>query len=301
MITIERVSWRGWENCHRVSNGEVELIVTADVGPRVIRYAHLDGPNVFLELPDQLGQSGEADFQPRGGHRLWSAPEEFPRTYYPDNEPVEIEVDGGMLVATAPVEKTTGLRKRILLRLAKKGSAVSVVHSIENTLAWTIEVSAWALTMMAPGGVGVSGFPPRGTHPEVLAPTHPLVMWAFTDLTDPRWRFTNRHMVLRHDASRPEPTKLGHFNARTWGAHLNGGTLFVKRYDAQPGKSYPDLGCSYETFANGATLELETLGPLTRLDPGARLEHVERWSLHRGVQMAEWTEEEISRVIEPLV
>lgn len=300
-MTVERLAWGGWDNCRRVSNGDVELIVTADVGPRIIRYAHIGGPNAFLEIPEQLGRTGEPDFQPRGGHRLWCAPEQFPRTYYPDNEPVRIDEDGGILVATAPVEATTGLRKRIMVRMARTGSAVSVVHSLENALAWPIEVSAWALTMMAPGGVGVTGFPPRGSHPEMLAPTHPLVMWAFTDLTDPRWSFTNRHMVLRHDASRPSPTKLGHFNERTWGAYLNGGTLFAKRCEAHSGKPYPDMGCSYETFANATTLELETLSPLTRLEPGERLEHVERWSLHGGVEMPEWTEAEIARVVEPLI
>ena len=38
--------------------------------------------------------------------------------------------------------------------------------------------------MMAQGGHGIHGFPPRGTHPEMLAPTNPLVMWAFTNLAD---------------------------------------------------------------------------------------------------------------------
>jgi hypothetical protein len=300
-VVVETVEWGGWPNCRRMSNGHVELILTADVGPRIIRYGHVGGPNVFLEIPSQLGGGGEAEFRPRGGHRLWSAPEQFPRTYYPDNEPVEIAQEGGMLSATAPAERTTGLRKRLLVRMAGGGSAVNVVHSIENTLAWPIEVSAWALTMMAPGGVGVSGFPPRGTHPEMLAPSNPLVMWAFTDLTDPRWSFTRRHLVLRHDASIPSPTKLGHFNPRTWGAYLNACTLFIKRSDGHAGKPYPDLGCSYETFANGDTLELETLSPLTRLEPGARLEHVERWSLHGGIALRSWTEDEIARVVEPLV
>lgn len=287
---IERVSWGGWPNCWRISNAEIELILTADTGPRVIRYGFVGGENIFLELPDQLGTAGEAEFVPRGGHRLWSAPEQFPRTYYPDNEPVEITVQGASITATAPAERTTGLRKQLILRPASAGSAVTVIHTIENTLAWPIEVSAWALTMMAAGGVGVSGFPPRGTHPECLAPTNPLVMWAFTDLSDPRWTLTNKYMVLRHDASRPNPTKLGHFNQKTWGAYLRKGELFVKRFDAPTGSSYPDLGCSYETFANGFTLELETLSPLTALAPGQRLEHVERWSLHRGVEVPEWTD-----------
>jgi len=206
-----------------------------------------------------------------------------------------------MLSAEAGVEAESGLRKSMLVRLASAGTAVTVVHTIENTLAWEIEVAAWALTMMAPGGTAVSGFPERGTHPENLAPSNPLTMWAFTDLSDPRWGFTRRHLVLRHDASVAAPTKLGLFSPKTWGAYLVGGELFIKRYKAEAGKAYPDFGCSYETFANGQTLELETLGPLTRLKPGERLEHAERWSLHKGVEMRQWTDEEIDRVVAPLL
>jgi hypothetical protein len=290
-VTIETVAWGGWPDCRRISNGEVELILTAGVGPRVIRYGYCGGQNLFLEIPNQLGASGETEFRPRGGHRLWTAPERFPRTYYPDNEPVQIEIQGSTLTATAPVETTTGLRKALRLRLASVGTSVTVMHTIENTLEWPIEVSAWALTMMAPRGIGIAGFPPRGTHPEILAPTHPLVMWAFSDLSDPRWSFTNKYLILRHDPNRPGPTKLGIFNEKTWGAYLLNSELFVKQYDAAPGRKYPDLGASFETFANGDTLELETLSPLTTLDKGECLDHVERWSLSRGIEVPEWTDD----------
>ncbi|MEZ5352497.1 MAG: hypothetical protein R2762_07655 [Bryobacteraceae bacterium] len=296
-VTIDTVSWGGWPNCRRISNGEVELILTADVGPRIIRYGYCGGQNLFLEIPDQLGGAGESGFRPRGGHRLWSAPEQFPRTYYPDNDPVEIEVQGTTLTATAPVETTTGLRKQIRVRMAAVGSAVTVNHGIENTLAWPIEVSAWALTMMAPGGVGISGFPPRGTHPEMLAPTHPLVMWAFSDLSDQRWSFTRKHMILRQDPAIPAPTKLGFFNENTWGAYLLRGELFLKQYHASPGKPYPDMGASFETFANDTTLELETLSPMTMLEPGGKLDHIERWSLARGVQITSWNDDGIEEAL----
>ena len=35
-VKIEKTAWKGWPNCYRIANGEVELIVTTDVGPRVI-------------------------------------------------------------------------------------------------------------------------------------------------------------------------------------------------------------------------------------------------------------------------
>jgi hypothetical protein len=96
------------------------------------------------------------------------------------------------------------------------------------------------------------------------------------------------------------PQKLGHFNERTMGAYLLGSDLFVKRYEADATKAYPDLGASYETFTNGEFLELETLGPLEEVAPGATVEHVEQWSLHRDVEIREWTDEAIDRALDRL-
>ena len=37
-VKVEKMEYKGWRNSYRVSNGEVELVVTGDVGPRVIRF-----------------------------------------------------------------------------------------------------------------------------------------------------------------------------------------------------------------------------------------------------------------------
>ena len=154
---------------------------------------------------------------------------------------------------------------------------------------------------MAANGTGVTGFPPRGRHEDILAPTNPLVMWAFTDLSDPRWKFLKKYLVLHHDPENRDHTRLGHFNEKTWGAYVLGSEVFLKKYDADPARTYPDMGCSYETFASEGMLELETLGPLTDVEPEGWLEHTERWSLHRGIEVTEWTDEALDRILLPLV
>src|ERR1700704_1607612 len=87
-VKIEKTEYQGWLNCYRVSNGEIELIVTGDVGPRVIRFGFVGGQNLFKEFADQLGRSGEEKFQLRGGDRVWKAPEDPVATWAPDNVPV---------------------------------------------------------------------------------------------------------------------------------------------------------------------------------------------------------------------
>lgn len=301
-VVVEKTNFRGWPNSYRVSNGTVEAIVTGDVGPRVMRYGFVGGQNLFKEFTSQMGKSGEPDWQPRGGHRIWIAPEDPVMSYAPDNDRVKIEIHEGVLEATQTVEPLTGLEKKITFKMAPEGSGVEVIHQIKNTGANHCEIASWALTMMAQGGAGIHGFPPRGTHPEMLAPTNPLVMWAFTNLADSRWRLLQKYLVLLQDPNNSTPQKLGSFHRDTWGAYLLNGELFVKRVRAEGGpEKYPDFGCSFETFTNADILELETLGPLVKLRPGSCVTHTERWSLHGAVAVSEWSDAELDRVILPLV
>ncbi len=300
-VKIDKVEYGGWPNCYRISNGEAELIVTSDVGPRIIRYGFVGGRNLFKEYPDTLGKSGEATWQLRGGHRLWAAPEDAVRTYAPDNGPVQIVIDGPVLTATQPVEPLTGFEKQIQVTMASHGTQVTVRHQIRNTAAKPQQAAAWALSMMAQNGIGITGFPPRGKHPDMLEPTNPLIMWAFTDLTDPRLVFTKKYLTLRQDPANTVPQKLGHFNADTWAAYLLGTDLFLKRTVAEAGRSYPDLGCSFEIFTRNDMLEMETLGPLEHLATGQSVIHLEHWSLTKNVKLGAVSDAELDRILLPLL
>jgi hypothetical protein len=64
-------------------------------------------------------------------------------------------------------------------------------------------------------------------------------------------------------------------------------------------KIYPDGGANVETFTNADVLEIESLGPLTCLEPGAKVESVEEWELFAGVA-AVANEADIEKAIRPL-
>src|ERR1039457_7377423 len=68
-VKIEKTSYQGWPNCYRISNGVVEAIVTGDVGPRIMRYGFVGGQSLFKEFKEQMGKSGEPEWQGRGGAR----------------------------------------------------------------------------------------------------------------------------------------------------------------------------------------------------------------------------------------
>jgi hypothetical protein len=154
---------------------------------------------------------------------------------------------------------------------------------------------------MAPGGFVVSGFPPRGHHPQNLEATNPLVMWAYTNMADPRMKFTRKYLTLRQDPSNSTAQKIGMFNQNTWAAYLLNGEAFVKRTTADSNKTYPDFGASFETFTNNEFLEVETLGPLAKVQPGTSVELVEHWALFKDVKVNEITDDELDRVVLPIV
>ncbi len=300
-VSLEKVRYGGWPNCYRLSNGLVELIATSDVGPRLIRFGFVGGPNEFVEFPDMLGQTGGDVFRLYGGHRFWQAPEDPARTYVPDNAPVAVEELADGLRLRPPVERAAEVQKEIVVRLGPGENQARVTHCLRNVGLETIELAPWALSAMAPGGTAVVPLPPRGTHPQAPLPASRLVLWPYTDLSDPRWTWGRRHVLLRQDAgaSAPTPQKLGASVPDGWVAYARGGHLFVKTFSPAPDAAYPDLGCSVELFADGHMLELETLGPLACLAPGASVEHVEDWRLWDGVPVPR-TDGDVEAHVRPL-
>lgn len=296
---IERRDYFGWKDSWWLRNPEVELVVPPQIGPRVMRYGRTGGPNVFHNFPHALGCSGEPVWQNRGGHRLWAAPETAASKAL-DNAAVEVRGADLRLDIRQPLEPESGLEKEIHIRLAPKGARVTVLHRITNRNPRAVRLAPWSLSVMRPGGLAVAGFPPRVPHDRRLLPTNPLTMWGYTDFSDPRWRFTRRFLLLRQDPAATAPQKAGLFTENAWAAYAVDGEVFLKRARALPGAEYPDFGCSVELFTNAAMLEIETLGPLSTVEPGAAVEHVEEWSLHSAPLLRNATDEELAEFFEPL-
>jgi hypothetical protein len=280
---MEKTTYKGWPNSIRLANDSVELILTADVGPRVIRFAFLGKENEFYEDAEWIGKSGDSKYHTYGGHRLWHAPESIPRTYSPDNQPVMTEQTAEGVRLQPPPETDTGIQKDWLVWLSPKQAHVRIRHRLTNTGLWPVPLAPWAITVMAPGGIGILPLPPRRPHAESLLPTSRLAIWSYTDMSDPRWHWGEKYILLRQDPQRAKPQKLGIFGTEGWAAYCRGNHLFLKTFTHQPGVEYPDHGVSAEMFTNGDILEVETLGPLSRLDPGQSVEHWENWFLFDSI------------------
>jgi hypothetical protein len=285
-VKMEKVSYFNQPNCYKLSNGTVEVIVTTDIGPRIIRYGFVGEDNIFGEIPEMKVPTELGDWRPWGGHRLWTAPEAMPRSYSPDNTPIKFEIEGkDSIHLIQPVEPKTGIQKEIIVTLSATGTSVTVRHKLTNRNLWAVDVAPWALTIMHGGGTTILPQEPYRDHNDYLAPARPLVLWHYTNLGDSRWAIGPRLIRLKTDATQQEPQKIGIANKQGWSAYALQQTLFVKRFAYQDGANYPDYGSNNETYTAGSFMEIETLSPIRHLEPGQLAEHLERWFLFKNVNL----------------
>ncbi|HEY0615163.1 MAG TPA: hypothetical protein VGC96_11000 [Candidatus Elarobacter sp.] len=267
----------------RLTNGVVELRVPAAFGPRVMHYGFVDGPNVFGDAAAAQRETPHGMWRAYGGHRLWAAPERFPETYTVDDRPPAIEHTGLRLLARRARDPQTGLVAGIELQLDPDGTGVRVTHELANEGRSPQRLAAWGLTVVAAGGTALIPNPEFRPQREALLPARAMVLWRYTDLSDPRFVFGPSFVRLRCDPERPTPNKIGVACERGWFAYLTGGTAFVVRTAYDAAADYPDRDCSVEVYTEGGFCEVETLAPLTTLAPGEVTRHVERWSLAGGL------------------
>jgi hypothetical protein len=199
-----------------------------------------------------------------------------------------------------PTEPATGIQKEIEIVVAPAAARVTVTHRLRNQNPWAVELAPWALSVMAPGGRAIIPLPPRIPFPKQLHPSNSLTLWSYIDMGDPRWIWGYKYIMLRQDPERKEPQKIGAMVLDGWAAYARAGRLFVKKFPYVAGAKYPDFGCNLETYTNAGMLELETLGPLTKIEPGGTVEHVERWGLFADVPVPE-NDEDLDRNVLPKV
>lgn len=294
-IKIDKINFLGWENSIKLSNGIIDVVATTDIGPRIVRFGFENNVNEFNLDPKTIGLKGGDEYRYYGGHRLWHSPEDRKRTYIPDNDEVDWhEIENGVRLIQKP-EKWVNTQKQIDIILSPDESRVRLVHRITNLGAWPIELSAWTITVLNTEGIEIIPQPNKDTD---LLPNRQIVLWPYSKMNDKRVYWGEKYIALKQDPNNKAPFKLGINNQEGWAAYARGGHLFVKRYYPQHDATYPDFGVSFETYTNDWMLEIETLSPFTKLQPGETVEHVEEWELYNNVNIKDIDEGAFDEIVE---
>lgn len=294
MITIKEITYKDYGNCVEISNGKVDLVITVDIGPRIIRFGLIGKENELCEAPTNTLSTERGQWRILGGHRLWHSPENDPRTYSLDDEPVEwMPIENGIRISQK-VEPWVQVKKEMDITLAACCNKVNIIHRLTNMNAWPIELSVWGITVMATGGKEIVPQPQRDTG---LLGNRVLALWPYTKMNDSRVYWGDKYIVLQQDPNAQSPFKFGISNEDGWAAYFNHGNMFIKRYTHIMGAQYPDFGVSYETYTNDFMLEMESLSPLIKLDVNATATHVEEWELIEEVECPSDDEAEIDKLV----
>lgn len=285
MVTVTEITYKNFGRCVRLDNGTASVIITVDIGPRIISYCLNGRENMLLEdvgrefrddsqeLRDYFG--GDKTWYIYGGHRLWSSPESYPHSYVPDNEPVEYHINGGEVTLIPPATRT-GQQHRMTCRLAGEGSRVEISHEIRNVSGAIVTLAPWAMTVCAAGAVEIF---PQSAKDNGLLSNRRNVFWSYSDINDERFFLGNKYGTLRQVKGAPGKFKIGMNNEDGWAAVVNRGQIFLKNFSMEIDGNYPDYGCNFETFTNGIFLECESLGELKTLKNGQTVSLTEDWEL----------------------
>jgi hypothetical protein len=301
MVEISEVKYGVWGNCVRLSDGRNELLATLDFGPRVIRFAAIDAENMFFEdvnkgitkeglekeFADVFGED-KGVWYIRGGHRLWTSPEAFPRSYYPDNEPVAYEkIENGVRLIP-PAQVATNIQMEIEITMPEE-NCVHLVHKVTNKGLWKTELAPWALTVLSPGGTEIIPMPTRETG---FLENRNISLWTYTKMNDERVTWGERYITLKQNPDADTAFKIGQLSQHGWAAYFNHGDVFVKYFDINEDKAHPDRNCNFETYTSDLMLEMESIGEYKSLEPGETVSHSECWCYYSDVKIPQ-TEEEM--------
>ena len=284
-VKFSEISYKNFGKCIKMENETAAVIVTVDVGPRVIYYGLNGKQNIFNEdiNRDTVRDSKqlhdffetEENWYIYGGHRLWSSPESYPESYTPDNHSVPYEIDGNSLKLMPEDRVKVGERHIMTVTLDDTSSDVTVKHAIKNIADYDIKLAPWCLTVAEKGGVEIL---PQCTKDTGLLSNRRMVFWAYSNVNDPRFFVCDKYITLAQ-TDREEAFKIGVNNEDGWGAYLNNGQLFIKRFRFDPLGEYPDFSVNYETYTNQYIMEIESLGTVENLKPGDYTEYDEYWQI----------------------
>jgi hypothetical protein len=282
-----RITYHGWTNAHRLSNGAAEVIIVPDIG-RVVQFGLTGEEGVFWEnrkLDGRLPDWNSSEWANFGGDKTWPAPDTDWSKYTQragwrpppafDAMPVtaQIEADGDVTL-TSPIDPFYHVRVQRRVHLDAVRPVMTIYTTYERVSGARLQVGVWVITQLAePAGL----FAPvprntKGAGYTLLSNEHP-----------PDVRVKKGLLSLTRNP------KAAHKIGCEAGSLVWVGPRCALRIDSQrvPGAQYPDQGSSAAIYTNPDPLpyvELEILGPLQMLKAGDRLQQVSTYTLSRRTE-----------------
>lgn len=258
-MILEQGTWKKWEvvAC-RTEN--IELIVGISHGPRILSLRLNEGENLLYEDTTNFMVG---DWHMYGGHRFTIAPE-IPESYFPDNEPCQVVIQGMELSITAPI-RPSGLELSLKIAQGRDTEGFDITHSITNkgTREWT--GALWGITCV-----------PRSATVMASCSSGEMNFWPGTDPSN--WCQSDRQITVKQGGYRG---KAGwHHIPISLSASQPAGGLCIRNNEHSREEDCVDNGSNTEIFICPEYIELETLSKKHLLVPGQSAEFIQNWKVY---------------------
>jgi hypothetical protein len=280
-VSVTRVKWHGWHHCYLIGNGGVEAIVVPAIG-RVMQLRLAGETNgAFWEnraLDGQLHDPTANEWINFGGDKCWPAPQsEWPRQQgrdWPppagfDSHPMEAVAGERGVALTTRVDPAFGIQVTRHVELDAELPVMRIKTKYHKILGLPVTVGIWTITQMHE--------PERIFLPLKEESKMPGGYIQLSEAEPEGLRIEDGLLWLARSPLRG--TKIGADSVSiAWV-----GRKMAVRIDAESGPGeYPDGGCVTQVYTNPDPLdyvELETLGPLTTMSAGDRIERTTTYTI----------------------
>jgi len=282
-MSIAQITYRGWPESYLLSNGIVEVIVVPAIG-RVMQL-RLAGDSAGTlwenhELDGKVHHAATDEWLNYGGDKCWPAPQSTwqqhrDRAWPPpsgfDPATMHAVVAGGALELSSTIDSSWGIQVVRRIELQASQPVLRVQTEYRKLHGSPVKVAIWTITQMQePERVCMLLDPQSklaGNYVHLLAPEPAELRIQGTVLS-----FARHHRAY---------TKIGSDGSSL--AWIGASCAVRIDVDPMPG-NYTDGGCHTEIYTNPDPLpyvELETLGPLTHMSVGDRIQHSATYTVTR--------------------
>ncbi len=275
-VTVTKTTFRGWEDCYLMTNGQLELVVVPQIA-RIMKLSIVGDENVLWvndELtPDETGEQAPAAVEGQwlnyGGYKLWPAPEKdwrWPPDWDLDAGPCKVEVtpECTLRLIGRPSEKH-GLRFDREIRLDQDNAMAQITQTAVNVSDVAVVASIWEVTQVKADCIGFVPIGPGATY-----------RTGDGGQPDHQWSMVDDFLLVKPDGTTGKvfvtgpPGMLG---------CKRGNTMYLKTFDI-PAVAPPEPETPREVYTgNLGYTELEVVGPAVTLQPGESTSTSERWYL----------------------
>lgn len=261
--TIKKINYAGWDDCVYLSNGVFEAVVSTQVGPRILRYSRVGGPNLFYLDQYAAGMTEELKVWRLYGGHTFDFYIDDKKILQPENAPVGVRLEASSMHFDPMPMGDTGITKQISIRMCRRGG-LEVKETLTNTSDAPINVTAAATTNLMPGGVAAL---PATSEAAVRTPREEADMR--------RTRFGKELCLVSQDLVKGGEFALDFAADKRWCGYFNQGCMFIVTTPDEDTFDNVNIGVA----ATPERVAITTYSNPVTLQPGESHTHVEVYNI----------------------